>query len=242
MRTVLALTLSLFPAFAAAQYRVEPPSREPTEADIEQARELFMQGAERVEQGRWADAVSAYEESYRLSGIPAALFNTATTLRSMGRHRDARDLFRQVLEVEDLDPETREMAESRMREEAGRVALILLTGLAEAPDARLELDGQTVEGPRADPVELETDPGEHAVSVLREGYAPWREALTLEDGGRQSLRVELTPLRGAELWESPIFWTVLVLVVVGGGVLGGVLAQDAAQLRPREGLGMVVEL
>lgn len=243
--TWLALSLALItsaPALVAAQYRVEPPEGEPSEEAMGRARELFLEGGRLVEEGRWADAVTAYEGAYRLSGIPAALFNTATTLRSMGRHRDARDLFRQVLAIESLDPETREMAEARMHEEAGRVALILLLGLRDAADASVELDGQTVEGPRADPLELETDPGDHAVSVLREGYAPWREAVTLEDGERRSLTVALEPLDGDELWESPVFWTVLLAIVIGGGIVAGVVAQDAAQLRPRPMFETAVDL
>ncbi|MEZ4338250.1 MAG: PEGA domain-containing protein [Sandaracinaceae bacterium] len=234
----LALILSL-PTIAVAQYRVEPPEGEPSEEAMNEARDLYLEGGRLVEEGRWADAVSAFERSYRLSGIPAALFNTATTLRSMGRHRDARDLFRQLLAIESLDPETREMAEGRMHEEAGRVAQILVLGLDDATDARLELDGQVVEE-RSEPIELETDPGDHAVSVVRPGYVPWREAFTLTDGERHRLTVELEALDGEELWESPIFWTVIAAVLVGGGIVAGVVAQDAAQLQPR--VGMVVEL
>ena len=207
------------------------------------ARELYVEGGRQVEEGRWADALSAYEESYRLSGIPAALFNSATTLRSMGRHRDARDLFRQLLDLPDLDEETRTSAEQRFREESGRVALILLVGLGEAPDATVALDGRDLPGPPDDPLELETDPGEHAVSVLREGYAPWRQALTLEDGQRETLRVELEPIDTEEIWESPILWTIVGVVLVGGGVLTGVLLYDDAQLDPRPGFdGAVIEL
>lgn len=243
MRALLGLIVLLVPAPAAAQYRVEPPSAEPSEGEMARARARFLEGGQQVEEGRWADALSAYEEAYRLSGIPAALFNTATTLRSMGRHRDARDLFRQLLELSDLDDETRAEAEQRLREEAGRVALILVVGLGDAPDARVALDGRDVPGPPDDPLALETDPGEHAVSVLRDGYAPWREAVTLDDGGRETLRVELEPIDREEFWESPILWTIVGVVLAGGAVLTGVLLYDDAQLDPRPGFdGTVIEL
>jgi len=240
---LLGLILLLVPASATAQYRVEAPTSEPTEGEMLRARALFEEGGREVAEGRWADALSAYEESYRLSGIPAALFNSATTLRSMGRHRDARDLFRQLLDLPDLDPQTRAQAEQRLHEEAGRVALILLVGLADVPDVTVALDGRDLSGPAEDPLELETDPGDHSVSVLGEGYAPWRRAVTLEDGGRETLRVELEPLDREEIWESPILWTILGVVLAGGAVLTGVLLYDDAQLDPRAGFdGTVIEL
>jgi len=243
VRALLGLILLVAPATASAQYRVEAPPSDPTDAEMERARALYVEGGEQVAEGRWADALDAYEQSYRLSGIPAALFNAATTLRSMGRHRDARDLFRQLLELPDLDAQTRSDAEQRLREESGRVALILLVGLADAPDATVALDGRDLPGPPDDPLELETDPGEHAVAVLREGYAPWRRALTLEDGGRETLRVELEPLDTEQVWESPILWTIVGVLLVGGGVLTGVLLYDDAQLDPRPGFdATVIEL
>jgi len=241
VRTPIALLVLLLPVSASAQYAVSEPAGEPTEIEMSRARELYVGGGRMVREGRWADALTAFEEAYQISGIPAALFNAATTLRSMGRHRDSRDLFRQVLAIDGLDDETREQSEIRMREEAGRVALILLAGLGELPSARLELDGRIVEGPREDPVELETDPGEHAVAVLMEGHVPWREELALSDGDRATLHVELETLE--ELWQSPVLWTIVGVVLAGGAAAAAVLVNDAAQLSPRPMFdGVVVEL
>lgn len=228
-----------------AQYSVSAPAATPSEADMARARELYAEGGRRVDEGQWADALEAFEGSFRLSGVPAALFNAATTLRSMGRHRDARDLFTQLLAIEGLDDETRATADARHEEEAARVARISLTGLGGMPDARVHLDGAVIDRAIEDPMELETDSGRHAVSVLREGYVPWREELRLTDGQRVSLAVSLSAIEvdREEVWESPVFWTVVVAILAAGGIVTAIVLQDQAQLSPRVTFDdLVVEL
>lgn len=227
------------------RYRLEHPEGEVDAATVERARALYEEGLSHVEAGRWADALERFEASYRISGIAAALFNAASTLRSMGRHRDARDAFDQLLsDHADLDASVRAEAEARRHEEAGRVALILLTGLADAPDAEVMLDGLPVTVEARDPAELETDPGRHAVRVEREGFEPWREELQLTDGERARLHVELTAIdtpapiivaeEGEAIHESPVFWTIVGVVVAGAAVALGFFLHADAQLSPRQ--------
>lgn len=230
---------------AAAQYRLAPPDGQVDDATVERARALYEEGLSHVEAGRWADALERFEEAYRISGIAAALFNAASTLRSMGRHRDARDAFDQLLaEHDELDADVRAEAEARRHEEAGRVALILMTGLADAADAQILLDGLPVTVEARDPAELETDPGRHAVRVEREGFEPWREELQLADGERARLHVNLTAIEtpapiivaeeGEAIHESPVFWTIVGVVVAGAAVALGFFLQAEAQLSPRQ--------
>ncbi|MGE0784511.1 MAG: tetratricopeptide repeat protein [Sandaracinaceae bacterium] len=243
MRATLVLLL-LVPAAAAAQpptsaarYEVAAPAGEVGEDDAARARDAYTQGLSELQAGRWADAARLFEVAYRLSGVPAALFNHATALRSLGRHRDARDAFAQLLrDHPDLDPERRAEAEARMREEAGRVALVLLAGLDDVSDARVLFDGAS-QAVLRHPVEIEADAGEHAVEVAREGYERWRREVSLTDGQRESFVVELVPIDSEELFESPIFWTIIGVVLVGGAITAGILIQDRAQLQPRGEFG-----
>ncbi|MEC7522431.1 MAG: PEGA domain-containing protein [Myxococcota bacterium] len=240
------------PALAqSSHYRLERPAGEVDDATFERARGLYEEGLTHVDAGRWADALERFEASYRLSGIAAALFNAATTLRSMGRHRDARDAFDQLLaDHDDLDAGLREQAVARRHEEAGRVALILLSGLSDAPDARILLDGLAVEVEARDPAELETDPGRHAVRVEREGFESWREEVTLTDGERTRLRVDLRAIEtaapiivaeeGEAIHESPVFWTIVGVVLAGVGVGLGIFLYQDAQLRPDPGFSDLV--
>lgn len=63
------------------------------EADDARARELYENGAILYEEGRYEDAVVAFEEAYRLSGRPALLFNIANALERAGRWSDALDVL-----------------------------------------------------------------------------------------------------------------------------------------------------
>ncbi len=219
-------------------YQLARPDGEPTEADLERALGLYEDATAELDAARWADAARLFAEVYRLSGLAAALFNHATALRSLGRHRDARDAFRQLLgQHPELSDERRSDAEARMREEAGRVALVLVAGLDDAPNARVTFDGAAVPA-LSHPVEIETDPGPHAVGVQRPGFSPWRRELTLGDGERETVRVELEALDTEEVYESPWFWTILGAVLLGGGIAIGLLVQDGVQLEPREGFRM----
>lgn len=240
---ILTALILLAPLGARAQYTIAGPDGEPSEAAIAQARDLYQQAGAELEAGRWADAAELFERSYRLSGVPSALFNHATALRSLGRHRDARDAFALLLrDHPDLDAERRAEAEARMREEAGRVALVLVTGLRDAPDARLTFDGAPVPA-LEHPVEIETDSGEHAVGVVREGFEPFRAELSLADGERETVDVTLVELAGENLAESPVLWTIVAIVIVGGAVAGGVVGYELSQHQPAPPFDMnVVEL
>lgn len=228
--SLLTALLCLASSPALAQYTIAGPDGSPSDADVERARGLYQEAGAELEAGRWADAATLFEQSYRLSGVPAALFNHATALRSLGRHRDARDAFRQLLrDHPDLAPERRSEAEARMREEAGRVALVLVSGLRETPDARLTFDGAPVVA-LEHPVEIETDAGDHAVGVDREGYEPFRAELTLDDGERETVHVELVELAGEDL--APVILTIVGVLLVGGAVAGGIAGYELAQVRP----------
>lgn len=239
--------LLLGPCKAEAQttYRVEPPAGEVSEADFDRARIAFEAGTAFVDEGRWSDALERFVESYELSGFSGALFNVGTTLRSMGRHRDARDAFTQLLALDDLDEETRTTAQARLYEEAGRLARLSLHGLTASQDAEVRLDGIAVEVERWDPIEFELDAGEHGVAVMREGFQPFREQVTLEDGQRVRLDVELVaiatpaPIVVTTTETDDSVWAVVVTTItvalIGAGIGIGFAVYDGAQLSPQSG-------
>src|SRR5262249_33702379 len=114
----------------AAPHRIPGPTSKPSDASIEEARARFSAGNRAVDAGRWADALADFERAYALSGVPAALFNAATTLRALGRHVEARDAFDQLLDAHpDLDPTERDRARAMRSEEQARVATLSLVGL-----------------------------------------------------------------------------------------------------------------
>src|SRR5688500_7650900 len=69
-----------------------------TPAAAQEAREQYRVGLEAMENGRWADALGAFQRSYELEPTVPALFNQGVVLRSLGRLREARDTFARLLD------------------------------------------------------------------------------------------------------------------------------------------------
>jgi len=103
---------SLAPACASAQRRVDPRER--------RARELFEQGEAAYEEGRYDEAIAAFEQAYGLSARPLLLYNIANAQERLGLLREALDNLRYYLE--DAPDDERPVIERRIRGLEDRVA------------------------------------------------------------------------------------------------------------------------
>jgi tetratricopeptide (TPR) repeat protein len=85
------LAIALLGLFAAPAFAgdLTPPSGTPTEADLTRAKELFDNGQQLYDEGRYADAVLAWEQSYRLSGYADLLYNISNAYERDGQYREA---------------------------------------------------------------------------------------------------------------------------------------------------------
>lgn len=72
-------------------------AQEPSTAQDEEARALFMAGQVAFEDGRFADALGHFTRSYELSRRPELLFNLANVHDRLRHSREAADAFRQYL-------------------------------------------------------------------------------------------------------------------------------------------------
>ncbi len=235
MRSSLALVLATCVAvlslasLASAQRVVVPGPEGGTTGDIGRARDQFANGTTAAEEGRWVDALGAFRESYRLSGIAAALYNAATTYRSLGRYLDSRDTFDQLLrEHPDLGEEMADDAR-RLRAEVGaRVASLEVEGLPEpGDDLRLRLDGSAVTDAGDRPLILEIDPGQRAFGVDRDRHEPFLWEGNVADGARERIMVELIalPESGPRTGRIVLFLA-LGAVLIAGGITAALLLRE----------------
>lgn len=67
------------------------PNAHASSTDDERARELYENGAILYEEGRYEDAVAAWQEAYRISQRPQLLFNIANAEERLGRYSEALD-------------------------------------------------------------------------------------------------------------------------------------------------------
>lgn len=206
------------------------PTADPDRDALTQARDLFVRGSEDAQAERWADALNAFAEAYRISGIAAALFNAATTLRSVGRYVDARDAFDQLLrDHPDLSEDMRASAEELRRELVGRVAILEVRDLPQVT-ASVRLDGTLREDDGSRPLEVEVDGGRHALQIEVPEFLPFLWEGNVRDGERREIRVVLDPVPEVEP-SGPnigkiILWTVVGVLVVGAGVTLGLLLRE----------------
>ncbi|MEM1414840.1 MAG: tetratricopeptide repeat protein [Myxococcota bacterium] len=240
MVLVLTITLAATPVHGQAG---GAPSDTGAAAEAE-AREAYRLGTEAAAEERWADSERHFRTAYALSGVTPALFNQAVALRALGRHREARDAFGEVLRDEELTPALRSRAASLRAESARRVATLVLSGLTEAPH-RVRLDGQTVEDTGARPLRLDADEGARTLTVEREGYLVFRWSGDLAPGETRPLTISLDPVPGPEVQvveievpgeaprrvaRSPWLWTIVGLVLIGAGIGVGIYLDRDAQL------------
>lgn len=216
---------------SAAQWR--GPEGEPTEAELGEARELYRRGTEAVESHRPSEAVAAFERSYALSGASVALYSLAYTLQVLGRYREARDAFDQLLrEHGELEPSIASDARRLRAEVAGRVAILSLAGLPEEGAPTVLLDGERVPDPGERPLSVETDPGLRALRVEAAGFEPFTWRGELAAGDRLALDVAMEPI-GGSITDSSLFWIAIGATILTVGVITGVILYDNAQLQPR---------
>jgi hypothetical protein len=231
---------------AASLGSARAAGQDPLDAEIAEARALFMAGEAAVESGRWADAVDSFSRAYELSRVPASLFNLGFALRALGRHREARDAFDSLLrEHPRFEASLRDEARRYRDEAAERVARLVVDRLDAATRYTVRLDGRPVEDEGERPLSMEGDAGAHTLTVRRGGGAPfvWEgevaegqtrvveavfPAPTAPDGGPDPG----LPDDGGSVFASPWFWLVTAVVLAAGGVLAGWLVHESLQLEP----------
>jgi tetratricopeptide (TPR) repeat protein len=234
MRWPLVMLVTLTASVVSAQ---SPPGEEPSAAQLERARELFIEGSSAVDEGRWSDAVDSFTKSYELSGVPPALFNVGFALRALGRHVQAQEAFERLLarHRDDLAPAMLEQAEELLREQRRRVARLTVKGLEKETRYELRLDGIHIDDEGERPLRLRLNPGRHSFSAATEGVQPYQWEGELADGQRIQLWAELEPIpeeEGRSVFRHPVFWVVVGAAVIGGGVATGIVLQRNAQLEP----------
>ena len=77
-----------------ASLALTPPAfaqSSPTPAEVEQAKQLFRNGATLYDEGRYEDAIAAWQEAYNLSKEPVLLFNIANAYERLGRYQESYD-------------------------------------------------------------------------------------------------------------------------------------------------------
>lgn len=212
-----------------------------------QARAAFERGVTDVDAGRFASAVDAFEESYRLRPVAVVLFNLAGAYTRLGRHQQAIATYERYL-IEGgahLPPERVQSVRARITELRRDLPVVTLH-IRPTPFS-LTVDGRphTVTG-----ADVTLDPGDHLLTVSAPSHTALQRDVHLGPGARITWDAELAatvtapapapvvvfaapaPVRVAATPHPPPvapdapaitsrwwFWTGLGVLAVGGTVL-----------------------
>ncbi len=242
---MLVLAGALAVASVAHAQLPDPPPR-PSERDVLEAREAFVRGTRLGAEERFEDARREFVHSYALSGSPVALFNLASTLRSLNLHREAAEAFLRLLARPDLDAGIRSRAAPMYVDVIARVTRLRLYG--ELDRATLRVDGGTPRPLSGQTQTVVVDPGPHELIADRQGSSSWSWSGTTVAGDSIDLLVDLEVLRSAPTPDDDGGDDMALIAAIASvsaavvllGVVVAVVLDGEAQLSPRTGL--VIEL
>jgi hypothetical protein len=189
---------------AAAQQRAQTPAQTPAQspqptpalqpnAEELAARAAFQRGVQALEDSQFAEAVSAFEESFRRNPLPVVLFNLAFAYRGLGRNQDAiATLDRFLSDPGQADAEM--LQNGREERDRLRATLVRLTVRTTPPGATVLVDGRR---PTREGDALVLDPGRRVIEVSLDGFRPHREERTLAPGASDTAAVTLAVIDDA---------------------------------------------
>ncbi|MCK6524312.1 tetratricopeptide repeat protein [Myxococcota bacterium] len=111
----------------AALAAVAPAAHAQDDATEARAKELYENGAALYEEGRYEEAILAWEEAYRLSSRPVLLFNIANAYERLGRYDEAIDAlsrYRAFAKAEERESLDRRMQNLERRRDEARAAAV----------------------------------------------------------------------------------------------------------------------
>ena len=175
----------------------------PSADQRQRARELYGEGQQHFDAGRFAEAQTAFEGAYREVPNPVVLLGVASAQERLGNQLEAARTLRRYLRerpdapdrvtveqrIAELDPEgtTAEAAPAR--------GTIRVTCTPEG--AAIAVDGEDTG--RTAPAEIELPAGEHTVTLTLAGYQPISETVDVAEGGTHELSLTLAQAEGEAL-------------------------------------------
>jgi hypothetical protein len=178
------------PPLAAAA----PPCRTTERNDpLARARALDKEGAKAFAEGRYREAIRAFEEAYRLGGPAFELWNAAKCYVRLDEPEQAAEMLERYLAIPNIPKDDRDEASQQLDALKKRPSTLTVTSTPSG--ARVAIDGKPVEG--RTPLSLSVAGGQHTVTVTAEGAAAQTKPIEARYG--RAVTVEV----GAEARPPP---------------------------------------
>lgn len=241
--------LASFPLSVAAQDDAPDAVEEagPTEEEIQQGRNLFSQGTEQASLANWEAARGLFQDAYDLARAPIILYNLGNAQRNTGMLMEALESYRRFLTEADEERWADQIEEIRssMNELLEDIPRITIAATAMREGDTLRLDGEDVATADTQSA-IQLNPGEHRLSVIRDGEEVETNRFTLSAGDRSAIPIEAPApprpaLPEAEEESNTGLWIGIGVgaAVAVGATVAIILLTGSAQYEGNFGAGQV---
>jgi len=203
-----------------------------SEDTLAEARKTFAQGIADEDAKRYEVALAEFRSVLEVKETANVRYRIATCLEALGRKADALASYEAAVRIGESNPAGADAVRAS-REQAARLDAIVarLTIVFGAPPpagARVRVDDVVVDpASLREPIPL--DPGHHSIAASAPGATAFHAGVTLPEGDRVSITVELPPAVDSQTHDGAAS-NLPHASAVGGGVAlgaGGVLAAGA---------------
>jgi hypothetical protein len=167
-----------------------------SEAELAAARTMFAQGVADEDAKRYETALAEFRRVAEVKETANVRYRIASCLEALGRMAEAMASYETAARLGEGDPGAADAVRASRERAAQLDRLVprLTIAFARPPPAgaEVELDDAPVD-PVAlrDPIAL--DPGHHSIAATAPGVAPFHTGVTLSEGGRVTITVDLAP-------------------------------------------------
>jgi hypothetical protein len=180
-----------------------PVARAQSDEDRAGARTMATEGAKAFSEQRWADAIDLFNRAESLLHAPPHLLFIARARVKLGQLVLAREAYTKIIR-ENLGPkapapflDAQAAAKAELPAIEPRIATLTVTvNGSEGKPATVIIDGQTLP-PAFVGAPKPMDPGEHRIQATAEGMASDLTTVTLREGARQNVTLNLVAKKGA---------------------------------------------
>jgi hypothetical protein len=163
------------------------PAAAQTKADLARAHQLDKEGAKAYGEGRYADAIRAFDEAYHLGGPPFELWNIAKCHLRLDQPEQAGEMLEKYLATPNLPKDDREEAAAQLDQLKKRPSK--LTVSSSPSGANVSVDNKPVPG--VTPLSVDVPPGSHTVTVSAPTGVPYTHQVEARYGRALSIDAPL---------------------------------------------------
>jgi hypothetical protein len=190
MRITPAIFCFLFVPFMGAAKPKDPKPKDPIDEKREKAAQIFVEAEAAYKLQKYDDSLKGFQEAYELTSEPSLLFNIAQCYRQLNRLDEARKAYQSFIRDAPTNPLLPNATE-RLKEIDAEIARLAQKGTAQISaqqdPTQVFFDG---EAKGSSPLTLaELEPGEHRITVKKEGFVDFEVVATIKPGETYELKV-----------------------------------------------------